>query len=410
MSTLTLVPVSRNSGTAISAPVSSVAGLVPPGRAVALQARLGVRDLEHDRRGQLDEQDGAVVAGHDGLLVLEHVLRRIADDLGGHRDLVVGVAVHEDEVGAVVVEVLHVPLVDVRRLDLDAGVEGLVDDLAAQDVLQLGPHEGRALAGLDVLELDDGPQLALEVEDEAVLEVVGRCHGWIFAFVDVGGRTALEGRRHPGEGWGTARVYRAGTPPPSRTQRRTGSSPRLGAQVVARTTTSAPNRVVPPLGPVTCLRSRSSGSRRKPEPTSPVTVASWWMPPSSPKTMSRVSEVRVEVGRARRVGRAVRVHGLARRLGEGDLARLDDLTVTRGLGGAAVDLEVDVRPPAVVAAREDRGEARRAGVIGRLHPPQVVLVLHPLGVHRVPALAHPRATRRPRPRASRQSRSRSRAP
>jgi hypothetical protein len=27
-----------------------------------------------------------------------------------------------------------------------------------------------------VLELDDGPQLAVEVEDESVLEVVGGCH------------------------------------------------------------------------------------------------------------------------------------------------------------------------------------------------------------------------------------------
>jgi hypothetical protein len=100
------------------------------------------------------------VEGDDRVLVLQQVLRGVTDDPGLTRDLVVGVTVHEDEVRAVVVEVLHRPLVDVRGLDLDAGVEGLVDDLAGQDVLQLGPHEGRALAGLDVLELDDGPQLA----------------------------------------------------------------------------------------------------------------------------------------------------------------------------------------------------------------------------------------------------------
>ena len=75
------------------------------------------------------------------------------------------------------VQVGHVALVDGRGLDLDAGVERLVDDLAGHHVLQRGAHEGAALARLDVLELGDGPELALEVEDEAVLEVVGGGHG-----------------------------------------------------------------------------------------------------------------------------------------------------------------------------------------------------------------------------------------
>ena len=32
-----------------------------------------------------------------------------------------------------------------------------------------------------------------------------------------------------------------------------------------------------------------------PVPVSPVMVASWWMPPSSPKTMSRVRDVRARL-------------------------------------------------------------------------------------------------------------------
>jgi hypothetical protein len=43
--------------------------------------------------------------------------------------------VHEDEVGALAVQVGHVALVDLRDVDLRAGVEGLVDDLAG-DVLE----------------------------------------------------------------------------------------------------------------------------------------------------------------------------------------------------------------------------------------------------------------------------------
>jgi hypothetical protein len=92
-------------------------------------------------------------------------------------ELVVGRRVHEHEVLAVLVQVLHVALVHVRGLDLDARVEGLVDGLAGQDVLQLRADERRAFTGLDVLELDDGPQLALDVQHEAVLQVVGGCHG-----------------------------------------------------------------------------------------------------------------------------------------------------------------------------------------------------------------------------------------
>jgi hypothetical protein len=50
------------------------------------------------------------------------------------------------------------------------------------DVLQLGPHERGALARLDVLELHDGPELAVEVENHAVLQVIGRCHARVSAF------------------------------------------------------------------------------------------------------------------------------------------------------------------------------------------------------------------------------------
>ena len=51
-----------------------------------------------------------------------------------------------------------------------------------------------------------------------------------------------------------------------------------------------------------------------------------------------------------------------------------------------VDLEVDVRPAAGVAGREDRREGHQALGVGDLHAAQVGLVLDALGVHRVAAL------------------------
>jgi hypothetical protein len=156
-----------------------------------------VRDLEDDRRGQLDVEGGALVGGHDGVLVLEEVVGGAAHHGLRHVDLVVGVGVHEDEVGAVLVEVLHRPLVDVARLDLGAGVERLVDDLAREHRLELGAHEGGALARLHVLELDDGPELPLEVEHHAVLEVIGRSHRRVTTFVCRPARHARHARRAP---------------------------------------------------------------------------------------------------------------------------------------------------------------------------------------------------------------------
>src|ERR1700682_1770838 len=91
--------------------------------------------------------------------------------------LFVVLGVHEHEVGAIAVEVGGVAPVDRGGVHLHPGVERLVDDLAGQHVLQLGPHEGRTLAGFVVLELGDGPQLAVDLQDEPILEVGGRCHG-----------------------------------------------------------------------------------------------------------------------------------------------------------------------------------------------------------------------------------------
>ncbi len=58
-------------------------------------------------------------------------------------------------------------------LDADAGVEGAVEDVAGLQVAQLGAHERAALAGLDVLELDHLEQAVVELEGDAVLQVVG---------------------------------------------------------------------------------------------------------------------------------------------------------------------------------------------------------------------------------------------
>ena len=119
------------------------------------------------------------------------------------------------------------PLVDGGDLDLDVGVEGLVDGLAGLDVLQLGAHEGAALARLVVLEPDDRPELAVEVENHAVLEVVGRCHARVSAFV----RSSVGVRPAP---------YGAGQQPPSLSPVRAGPTRQATCPDALRRTTTRP--------------------------------------------------------------------------------------------------------------------------------------------------------------------------
>ena len=107
---------------------------------------------------------------HD-LLVFEQVVLRVAQDGGSDEHLVEGVGVHEDVVGAVVVEVLHVPLLDEGPLHLLAGPQRALEHGAGAHVLQLGAHEGMALAGLDVLEVHQREQSVVEVKRHPGLEV-----------------------------------------------------------------------------------------------------------------------------------------------------------------------------------------------------------------------------------------------
>lgn len=92
------------------------------------------------------------------------------------RVLLVVLAVHEHEVRAVAVKVGGIAPVDGGGVHLHPGVERLVDDLAREHVLQLGAHERRTLARFDVLELGDCPQLAVDYQDQPVLEVSSGRH------------------------------------------------------------------------------------------------------------------------------------------------------------------------------------------------------------------------------------------
>ena len=88
-------------------------------------------------------------------------------------ELLVRLLVHEVRLGAVVVEVLDVLHLGVDARELLACAERPFDDGARLERLQLRPHERAALAGLDVLELDDAPDDAVDLDVHPVAELVG---------------------------------------------------------------------------------------------------------------------------------------------------------------------------------------------------------------------------------------------
>ncbi len=101
-------PCSTNSGTWMTAPVSSVAGLVPPPETESPRTPgIGLGDLEVDGARQLDVRGLVVDEQHLDLAARLAPAQRVGDRALGDRDLLEGLRVHEVGVAAVRVQELH---------------------------------------------------------------------------------------------------------------------------------------------------------------------------------------------------------------------------------------------------------------------------------------------------------------
>jgi hypothetical protein len=155
-----------NSGTWTVAPVSSVAGLLPPPDAVSPRTPgLGLRDLELDARGQLQVARLPVDEQQDRprRWASSSAARPPPAD-SGTASCSKEPGVHEVRVGPVGVEELHLARLGAHRTELLAGAERAVDHVAVGRAAQLRAHERAALAGLDVLELEDLEDRALDLD------------------------------------------------------------------------------------------------------------------------------------------------------------------------------------------------------------------------------------------------------
>ena len=97
-----------------------------------------------------------------------------------HRDLIVGLHVHEMEAVAVLVHVLVLAVLDEGALDLFGGLVALrqLDPVGNTAHVHLGRRG--ALAGMDILGSDDDSELAVDFDDIAFAERAGDdFHGFL---------------------------------------------------------------------------------------------------------------------------------------------------------------------------------------------------------------------------------------
>ena len=152
-------------------------GLEGVGGGVALDAGLGVGDLEHHILGQLAGEHGLRCSVHHSLydiavLQESHALYALA----GEHDLFPGLGVQEVVAHLVLVGVLVGATLDAHLVYLHARVPGLVNHAAGLHIAELGAYESRTLAGLYVQEFYNEKVVAVNLEAHAILKVSGRCH------------------------------------------------------------------------------------------------------------------------------------------------------------------------------------------------------------------------------------------
>ena len=170
MSISIMSPSLMKRGTRISAPVSTVAGLVRGG--VALEARLGVGHLEHNLHGDFDGEDGvggSVDGSHHVFAFLQEV--NAVDDVGGDVHLLKSFVVHEHEVFAFPVEVLELAVVHLHVLQFGADDPGALEHTSVLHVAQFGAHHGVALSGFHMKEVDDYIDSAVDTKAHVFLDV-----------------------------------------------------------------------------------------------------------------------------------------------------------------------------------------------------------------------------------------------
>src|SRR5205814_2683872 len=145
-------------------------------RRVALESEVRVGHREDDRRRHLDADRRSLVLAQDHGHPVGEVVRRVAQLVVVERDLVVRRRVHEVVVRSVLVHELDIPVVQASALVAIVGLERLLDEIALANVAELHAHLRAPPSELDVLELDDLIEDAVELDRHSALDLPGTDH------------------------------------------------------------------------------------------------------------------------------------------------------------------------------------------------------------------------------------------
>ena len=100
----------------------------------------------------------------------DQVVHRVPEHLGVDVQLLVVARVHEMERAAVLVEVLHLPLVEHRPLDVVLRAELVVAEARRPDVAQLRLDEPALVAGREMLQVEDAAEVRAHLDQHSAFE------------------------------------------------------------------------------------------------------------------------------------------------------------------------------------------------------------------------------------------------
>src|SRR5579885_579624 len=147
------------------------------GRGIALEARLGIGDGQHNFFGQVDGDRFALIEHDVEFQVIDQVVLCLAKLLFSKDDIVKGAGIHKMVLVAILVLIGGRAAIQVDTLELIARVTGAITDGSRTDIAQLHAHNCAAAPDLHVLPVENVAQLALKFNGQTLFQVASRYHG-----------------------------------------------------------------------------------------------------------------------------------------------------------------------------------------------------------------------------------------
>ena len=146
------------------------------GSGIALEAGVGLGDLQLNEVGRLYAKDIALVGQHLAGHIFGDKLEVVAQSALIDGELLICFGIHEIIQTTILIKILHILALDKSGGELSRGIECGFCHCSCNNVAQLGADESRALAGLYVLKFDDRINGTVHLKCYAVSEIACYYH------------------------------------------------------------------------------------------------------------------------------------------------------------------------------------------------------------------------------------------